>query len=181
MSLNLQALTMLHMVGAGIWVGIALETYTRLRIKGRPWLTLLQDVSFWLLNAGIVFLWLLYVNQGQMRLHVFLSLLCGFALYQALLQSYYRSLLERLIRFVSWIFRLLYTLWRMLIYTPIQWLYRAMVALLLLFFSGSAMMVRGIYLILRYIALQLWKLGRLLAKKAGMWLGKIIRRKPQKK
>lgn len=182
MSLKLQTLTMLHMVGAGVWVGVALETYRRLRIKGGPWITFLQDLGFWLINSLIVFLWLLGVNNGQMRLYIFLSLLCGFAMYQAILRSLYRSFLERCIRFFRWFFHLLYTLWRMLIFIPLRWIYRGVVALLLLLFGGLERMGRGVYVVLRYLLLCLWQPGSRLVGGIGRWVRKMLARwKSEKK
>ncbi|WP_408008885.1 spore cortex biosynthesis protein YabQ [Pseudalkalibacillus sp. A8] len=105
MSLNVQLYTILAMVGSGIWIGAALDTYQRFQTRNKRWnwLRFINDIIFWFLQALIIFYILLQVNQGEVRVIIFLALLCGFACYRSLLQSAYKKLLENIISVVVWI------------------------------------------------------------------------------
>lgn len=159
MTLDIQALTMLHMLGAGIFIGGSYETYSRLRVRIHNWLsTLIQDIVFWLINGIIVFLWLQYVNTGEMRLYIFLSLLCGYAMYKVLFQRIYRSFLEFLIRLCKWGYRTLKKTIHLLVITPVLWLYKAILAILI-FILGIFMWLGKLLLkILGVIVHPFWKL-----------------------
>lgn len=132
MTLEIQALTMIHMVGAGAYLGAAFDTFTRLRIKKKNQaLMIIQDMFFWLLNGLLVFIWLKTVNEGEMRIYIFLSLLCGYALYKALLQDIYQNILERLVRIIVLLYRFIVKLCKILLITPLQWLYQLSIAFVL--------------------------------------------------
>lgn len=61
-------------------------------------------------------------NQGEVRIYVFLALLCGFAGYQALFQGVYNQLLDALIRMVQALFQVIVWLIKVLFYYPIKWI-----------------------------------------------------------
>ncbi|OIJ20513.1 spore cortex biosynthesis protein YabQ [Anaerobacillus alkalidiazotrophicus] len=99
MSLTVQLQTMLIMVAMGGWLGMAIDTYSRL-IRGRnwkKWITVINDSLFWVLQGLLVFYILLQVNEGEMRFYILLALLCGYSCYRALLFSIYLKILEALI------------------------------------------------------------------------------------
>lgn len=104
MTLTVQFSTMMAMAIMGLWIGVSVDTYGRLFYRGprRRWnLTqITADLVFWLLQGLLVFLVLLYVNHGSVRIYIFLALLCGYAAYRGLFQSVYRKMLESVIRAV---------------------------------------------------------------------------------
>lgn len=167
MTLDIQALTMLHMLGAGVFLGISYETYSRLRMKQKQWLTLIQDLVFWIINGMIVFLWLQNVNTGEMRLYIFLSLICGYAMYKALLQRIYKTLLEWVIRSVIWSYRTLVKTIRILIVIPIIWIYKAILAILLFLFGILAAIGKFLFKAVLFILSPFWKGLRLMWRKWG--------------
>ncbi|MGP4082771.1 spore cortex biosynthesis protein YabQ [Pseudalkalibacillus sp. R45] len=109
MSLDVQLYTILAMVGSGIWIGVALDTYHRFQTRNKRWnwLRFINDIIFWFLQALIIFYVLLQVNQGEVRVIIFLALLCGFACYQSLLQNTYKKLLEIIISIIVWIAKMI--------------------------------------------------------------------------
>lgn len=99
MSLTIQLYTMLSMIGMGAWIGASLDTYQRFlkRQERKRWLVFIHDILFWIVQALFVFYVLLLVNEAELRIYVFLALLCGFAAYQSLLKAIYMRLLNFLI------------------------------------------------------------------------------------
>lgn len=103
MSLSEQFITMIAMAAMGIWIGTSFTTYHRFvhPKKGWRWIMIFTDVLFWIVQALLVFLTLLYVNEGHIRFYIFLALLCGYACYKSLLENIYSKVLEIIIRIVE--------------------------------------------------------------------------------
>jgi spore cortex biosynthesis protein YabQ len=163
MSLSVQFYTMLAMFGMGSWVGAALDTYGRLlkRPARASWFVFLNDVAFWVVQGLIIFYILLVVNEGELRFYVFLALLCGFAAYQSLFQSFYKCLLERLISIALSTYKLFARIVTVLIINPIRYI----IQLLLVFLLGlwKLLLVIAIFIFkvittpFKWIGLLLWK------------------------
>lgn len=109
MSLTTQLETMLAMIGMGGWLGIALDTYNRFLKRSRRsrFIVFFHDLFFWLLQALVIFYVLLLTNEGELRIYIFLALLCGYAAYQSLFRYMYLRLLETLIRCCIALYRFL--------------------------------------------------------------------------
>lgn len=102
MTLNEQFATMLAMVVAGLWIGLSFSTYHRFvhpRKKWR-WIMLITDSVFWALQGLMIFYVLLSVNQGRIRFYIFLAIALGYAMYKALFEKLYLTVLEWLIAVV---------------------------------------------------------------------------------
>lgn len=112
------------MAAMGLWLGAAIDTYGRFRLRRHSFdiKTALLDGLFWFIQACIVFYVLFKTNQGEVRIYVFLALLCGFAGYQALFQGVYNQLLDALIRMVQALFQVIVWLIKVLFYYPIKWI-----------------------------------------------------------
>ncbi|MCM3719868.1 spore cortex biosynthesis protein YabQ [Fictibacillus phosphorivorans] len=124
MTLTVQFQTMLAMVFMGIWIGMAVDTYSRFIHEKRKWhwLHFLNDLLFWLVQALLVFYVLLHVNHAEIRFYIFIALICGYAAYRALFEKIYIKLLEWFVSAVTAIFRFLYNLFNRLLVMPIKWL-----------------------------------------------------------
>lgn len=134
MKLEVQLLTMGHMVGAGMYIGIIYDTYFRVWARpARRWVEALQDVLFWLANALLIFIWLKNVNDGQVRLYIFLALLLGFAIYKALFQRLYKYVLEKCIMMIVTTINWTKICLNSLIIRPLLFLIHLVVGLLLFF------------------------------------------------
>lgn len=122
MSLTVQLQTMLAMVAMGGWLGIAIDTYSRL-IRGRKWnklITVINDSLFWFLHGLFIFYILLQINEGEMRFYILLALLCGYACYRTLFDKVYQRVLEATIRAFVTIFQFFRTALIVLIINPIK-------------------------------------------------------------
>lgn len=153
MTLSVQFMTMAAMALMGLWIGVSVDTYGRLFYRGprRRWniIQMTGDLVFWLLQGLLVFLVLLYVNHGSVRIYIFLALLCGYAAYRSLFQTLYRRMLDVFIQSVLFIGRLIINIFRHLFVRPVQWL------LQLGLFLGK-IVVKGILAILFYAAMVVW-------------------------
>lgn len=102
MSLTVQLQTMLAMVAMGGWLGIAIDTYSRL-IHGRKWnklITVINDSLFWILQGLFIFFILLQINEGEMRFYILLALLCGYSCYRVFFYKIYQHVLETTIHVI---------------------------------------------------------------------------------
>lgn len=138
MNLTVQFETMMAMIVMGFIFGALLDTYQRfLQRSTRPrWMTFISDMIFWCLYAGLLFYSLYRINYGEIRVYVFLAVLCGFAGYQALFKSIYLKVLEWVIVFFSKVFMLIKNTIYYLIILPVITLGQWMIKLLCLLGKG---------------------------------------------
>lgn len=160
MTLSTQFLTMLAMIGMGSLFGASLDTHNRFlkRSKRKSWIVFINDILFWVFQGLSIFYVLFSVNMGELRLYIFLALLCGFAAYQSLFKKMYMKLLERVIAITISIYIFLVKAVRMLVIRPMQFLAATVLSLLLM--TG-----RGLYALVKWLlAVLLWLLKNLLWK-----------------
>lgn len=111
MTLNTQFLTIVSMIFGGFYLGLAYDTYRRLmqRWQNRTFLMYMLEMAFWLSQTAGLFYILFQMNNGELRIYVFLACALGFAMYQALLAPLYQQILESVITITV---RLLHRLWK---------------------------------------------------------------------
>ncbi|PGT90945.1 MULTISPECIES: spore cortex biosynthesis protein YabQ [Bacillaceae] len=133
MSLSTQFYTMIAMAGMGSWIGAALDTYGRFlkRPLRARWVVFINDFMFWVVQGLILFYLLLLVNEGELRIYIFLAVLCGYAAYQSLFKKIYLSLLERIIQTSIRLYRILVNIGRAMIVRPIKGLIQLIIVILL--------------------------------------------------
>lgn len=171
MSLTTQFYTMIAMIGMGSWLGAALDTYGRFlkRPKRAQWFLFINDILFWVLQGLIIFYILLSVNEGELRVYVFLALLCGYAAYQSLFRTGYLKLLEVLISGVISTYRFIAKTLHLFIVRPIQLLIQFIIVLALgafklltavcrIFYNILVVLLKIILSPVRFIGVLLWKL-----------------------
>src|SRR5699024_3549275 len=129
MTLNVQFLTMVSMVIGGFYLGIAHDTYERFSPlwKKKQLVTYLFAIIFWLIQACLLFILLYKVNNGELRIYVFLACLLGVSIYQVFAASVYRQLLEGIITIITKIAQALFSFIRVVILNPLFWLIRLLV------------------------------------------------------
>lgn len=83
MTIQVQFITLLWMVGSGILMGVVYDIYRVLQIKLRIGKKLipLMDLIYWIGSALFVFYILFQANGGQLRLYIFLALAAGMWIY----------------------------------------------------------------------------------------------------
>jgi spore cortex biosynthesis protein YabQ len=125
MTLTVQFQTMVSMVLMGIWIGMAVDTYSRFIHEKRKWhwFHFLNDLLFWLVQALLVFYVLLHVNHAEIRFYIFIALICGYAAYRALFERLYKKLLEWVVSVIVSLFKFAARLINIMILMPIKWLF----------------------------------------------------------
>lgn len=134
MTLTVQFMTMLSMIGMGCVFGASLDTYQRFikRTKRKGWIVFFNDILFWLLQGLAVFYILFIINQGELRFYIFIALLCGFAAYQSMLKNLYLKALEIFISFVIAIYRFIVKFVTIAIIRPIEGIITALIAVIIM-------------------------------------------------
>ncbi|WP_442865234.1 spore cortex biosynthesis protein YabQ [Alkalihalobacillus sp. CinArs1] len=164
MTLTVQFYTMVAMVAMGVWLGIAMDTYSRFlhpRKSKSLWLYL-NDVVFWLLQGLLTFYVLFIVNEGTLRLYVFLALLCGYAAYRALFQQLYRNSLERMIIITVNVANVVKSLFTNLVYRPVLFILKLLLSLCMMLISMITtifwFIIKLFWVPVKWSFLLLWKL-----------------------
>lgn len=86
---------------SGIITGVFFDIYRLIRGFGNPnkILTVIQDLLFWILTAIVVFVFLMYTNEGYLNFYVYICLILGVYLYLKLLSKAFIKLQYRTLRF----------------------------------------------------------------------------------
>ncbi|TGB00809.1 spore cortex biosynthesis protein YabQ [Halobacillus salinus] len=164
MTLTTQFVTILAMLGGGAIVGASLDTFERFFHKRnkKSWLEIVYQLGFWLCQASILFYLLYLANYGELRVYVFVAIVCGFAMYKALLQKVYMKCLNIGIRIMSSILQFLKKTGYYLIVVPVRTLILFVISLLLLVYKivwkGITIVFHVIYLPLKWIFSMIWRL-----------------------
>lgn len=186
MTLTTQFMTMLAMISMGGMFGASLDTYQRFlkRTERKRWAVFINDILFWLLQGLAIFYILFLVNQGELRLYVFLALLCGFAAYQSLFKRIYLKILEMLISMFISIYSFLVKFLKIFVINPIYALISAVAAVIIMLGKATLglflFLYKAIILILKiliqplkWIFMLIW---RLLPKNIKKTVDKIYRK-----
>src|SRR5690625_3097491 len=117
MTLDVQFMIMISMILGGIYLGVALETFRRF---SRAWekntiLLYIMEICFWLIQSFVLFYILFRVNGGEIRVYVILAGCLGFAIYIALVASFYIRILDRFIIIVFFIYLLFISIFNCLL------------------------------------------------------------------
>ncbi|MGB8001486.1 MAG: spore cortex biosynthesis protein YabQ [Anaerobacillus sp.] len=164
MTLTVQFYTMIAMVAMGVWLGIAMDTYSRFLHPGKSknvWLYA-NDVVFWLLQGLLIFYVLYGVNEGELRFYVFIALLCGYAAYRSLFQPLYRRVLERIIIIITGLIHFARNLFIHLVYRPVRFILKVLLSLCMIVVSiGTTIfwfIVKLFWVPIKWLLLLIWKL-----------------------
>lgn len=176
MTLTIQFVTMLSMIMMGSVFGAAFDTYHRLfrRSSRHALFVFLNDILFWLFQGLVVFYLLFQINNGEIRLYVFLALLCGFAAYQGLLKSSYLRFLEIIISISVSTYRFTKKMILMLIYRPIRSLVLFTISIAIFIAKGLLTLVKIIYSTLRLLLSTILKILFYPLKMFGLLFYKIL-------
>ncbi|WP_146809829.1 MULTISPECIES: spore cortex biosynthesis protein YabQ [Aneurinibacillus] len=172
MTLTGQAATMLSMLLCGWTMGMLYDTYRTMERRCRlpVWLVWISDFLFWISCTFLVFGTLLRVNEGVVRIYIFLGLGMGIILYFLLFQRMYLRILNKLITFSLWLYRVTIKTAYYLLVVPLLWLYRALITVVLFLFS-----------VLLTIGKWLFRPFLLLGSKTGNWIWTRYLQKPTQK
>ncbi|MBU3158855.1 spore cortex biosynthesis protein YabQ [Clostridium frigoris] len=92
---------------AGIITGVFFDIYRLIRGFENPnkVLTIIQDLLFWTLTSIVVFIFLMYTNEGYINFYVYVCLIIGVYLYLKLISRIFIKLQYRSLKFNGKLFR----------------------------------------------------------------------------
>ncbi len=108
---------------SGLITGILFDLYRLIRGFENPnkVLTIIQDILFWILTSIVVFVFLMYTNDGYINFYVYLCLITGAYLYLKLVSAVFIKVQYRLLKFQGKSFRVV---WNLVLYPVDLLLYR---------------------------------------------------------
>ncbi len=178
MTLDTQLITMISMTISGLYVGFATETYRRLSVawKNRRVFMYLSEISYWLLQTCILFYVLYQVNNGEMRVYIFLTCLFGYSVYVVLFRSVYKRVLEIIIKIVvamvEGLIKAVYTLF----IQPMIWIVQALITVFLFFLQLLYWILKIVLYVLLYpLRILLSILKKLIPEKVKNKITKLAR------
>lgn len=94
---------------SGFLVGIMYDTYRIIKGTGRSKKVLIaiSDILFWILQALVVFLFLMLTNNGDLRYYTFIGILLGLFTYFKLLTRIIQTILIRILLLISKLFSII--------------------------------------------------------------------------
>ena len=100
---------------SGIITGILFDIYRLIRGFENPnkILTIIQDLLFWTLTSIVVFIFLMYTNEGYINFYVYVCLFIGAYLYLKLLSRVFIKVQYKFLKFNGKAFRIV---WNVILY-----------------------------------------------------------------
>lgn len=94
---------------AGMMTGVFFDIYRLIRGFRNPnkLLTIIQDLLFWTLTSIVVFIFLMYTNEGYINFYVYVCLVIGVYLYLKLLSKVFINVQFKLLKFNGKVFRVI--------------------------------------------------------------------------
>ena len=92
---------------SGIITGVFFDIYRLIRGFENPnkFLTIIQDLLFWTLTSIVVFIFLMYTNEGYINFYVYVCLIIGVYLYLKVLSRVFIKVQYKLLKFNGKAFR----------------------------------------------------------------------------
>ena len=108
---------------AGTITGVFFDLYRLIRGFKNPKkvLTIIQDLLFWTLTSIVIFIFLMYTNEGYINFYVYVCLIIGVYLYLRLLSRVFIKVQYKFIKFNGKVFRVV---WNVILYPADLLLYK---------------------------------------------------------
>ena len=92
---------------AGIMTGVFFDIYRLIRGFENPnkFLTVIQDLLFWTLTSIVVFMFLMYTNEGYINFYVYVCLIAGVYLYLKGLSRVFINVQYKILKLNGKVFR----------------------------------------------------------------------------
>lgn len=132
MNLQTQWATLLWMLACGGILGIAFDSYRVVsgQLRFPRWSVHMLDLFYWLAAALFVFRTLYHVNQGELRLYVFLGLFIGVWIHFLFLSVITERFVVNLIKVVQKIYRITIRIVQLIVIAPVKWILKCIRILL---------------------------------------------------
>ncbi|KXZ17414.1 spore coat protein [Bacillus nakamurai] len=175
MTLTTQFYTMLAMAGMGAWLGASLDTYRLfvIRAKTARWLLFIHDILFWIVQGLLFFYVLLNVNEGELRIYIFLAVLLGIATYQSLCKRMYIKILKFTIHLAVSLYQFAKKLIQNVLFRPVVGLFKLVIGL-------AAFLSLYSYRMIAFFVLCLYKIMKFLLYPLYFLLKQILKLLPEK-
>lgn len=121
MTLSTQFITITSMMLSGVYLGASYHTFKRMERLWKSsiiWKYVLE-LLFWLVQAIILYFVLFLVNEGILRLYIFVAVLCGYAMFKSLFEQAFNRMVDLIIRIVLRIYRFIYRIVELIIVKPV--------------------------------------------------------------
>lgn len=81
-----QVYTFLYSVLVGMFIGLIYDIFRikRKLVKTAAFFIYIEDLLFWIITAFIMFAFLFYINDGEIRIYIYLGVITGIILYSLL-------------------------------------------------------------------------------------------------
>ncbi|MGM0750149.1 MAG: spore cortex biosynthesis protein YabQ [Bacillota bacterium] len=157
MTLTTQFYTMLAMAGMGGWLGASLDTYRLFVVRARTarWLLFIHDILFWAVQGLLFFYVLLNVNEGELRIYIFLAVLLGVATYQSLCKRMYIKILKFTIYLAVSVYQSIKRLVQHVLFRPVVWVCTLIIGLVMF-------LIQKVYRLITFLLLCLYKIVKVL-------------------
>lgn len=132
MTLHVQLLTMITMIIGGVYIGFVFETYRRItfHLRKSNFFNYVFEITFWVTQTFILFYLLYRVNNGEIRVYVFLACLLGFSIYVVVFKHVYQKVLEGIITICTTIIGWIVQAVQALLIQPVLWVLQIMYRLI---------------------------------------------------
>lgn len=185
MTLAIQFSTLMAMFGTGMAMAWVFDLYTwfRHRLHIRKGMTFVFDLLYWIVFAITVLLVLYSVNQGRIRIPIFLMMLIGGLIYFQFLSKPFLHLWEYVVTLIT---RFVHFVWRFLqifLIRPVSWLVSTLLSLIVWTSTGLWKVIRVIFIWLSrpFIAIyrKVQQFVLALTRKIGKMIIQLLGRKPK--
>lgn len=108
---------------SGIITGVFFDIYRLIRGFEEPnkFVTIIQDLLFWVLTSIVVFIFLMYTNEGYINFYVYVCLIMGVYLYIKIFSKAFIKMQYKLLKFNGKVFRIA---WNAVLYPADLLLYK---------------------------------------------------------
>ncbi len=153
MTLSVQFITLMSMIGMGSFFAASFDTYNRFlkRSHRGKWLVFINDILFWCIQAIVIFFVLYQANYGEIRFYIVLAILCGIAIYQSLLKIFYLRILEIIIQLTKKAIAFCRYLFKQLVVHPIRLLLMIIKKICLLLLHLFVKVLKLIFALAKYL------------------------------
>lgn len=176
MSIGIQLQTVLAMSTCGVLMGMGFDTYHVFKGKSRmpAWLVFLFDILFWVGSMAAVFLILVKVNDGVIRLPIFFGMIFGAWVYFVVGSKKYIQFLLRVIKFCQWLYRTILLVLDTLLVRPVLFICRVIMMLLTFLYTVLLAILGFLWKVARFVTSPFTRWGQHLGKKifqktTGIW------------
>ncbi|ENH97631.1 spore cortex biosynthesis protein [Gracilibacillus halophilus YIM-C55.5] len=123
------------------------------------------EIMFWLVQAAFIYFILYKVNEGVLRIYVFLSLFCGYAMFKALFEQAYQRINNMMFYWVHALYTFVSRIIFYCVVKPIQLVLSVLLLLLTAIYRTIVYLVNVIRTIFTLLAKWMWAIIKVLIPK----------------